>query len=580
MAYDSNSEDKAPQRNEALQARGQKAKDAADRAFKRREVFDPLFQAQAEIFYPERADFTMQYSDAEERYEGIITSEPMMMRRDMAHNLGAMVRPRGKDWFKASAYPDDVMEDDDAKRWCEDATKTMRNIIYSPTANFTRAMAQSDHDYVTFGNAVIAHPYNTDQSGIIFSCLHLRDCAWSKNADGKVDMMHNKMRLTLRQIVHLFGKESLPREWKEEWNKGHKDAKKVIIRCVVPMDSGDYDDKKERRLRGAQFSSLYVACDVDKDATLAGAQFMSFPFTVREWMSVSGEDYARSPCTSVALADARTLNIAETALLDGIELKIRPPRYVRKNLLEGNLSLRAGDITYVSEDFDERMGAPIKNMETGDVRYGLEFTERAAERMGRAFFQNLLKLPEGEMTAFEVSERIEMYTREAAPIFEPMEAENANIMDSVFVRAMAKGAFGDLRPDGSIDGLPEVLQGADIRFEFETPLSDALKKLKANQFDQMLGRANALIETQHPDAMAAIDNIDWDPAFRDALDGIGPVKWQKRQEDVAALRQQRAEQADAEKQEAQAMELGQAALKAPTDNLKLAAKAMKGEEIA
>jgi hypothetical protein len=577
MPYDSSSE--APQRNDAMQARGAKAKEAADRAFKRRAVFDPLFQAQAEIFYPERADFTMQYSDANERYDGLITSEPMMMRRDMAHNLGAMVRPRGKDWFKASAYPDSVMEDDDAKIWCEEATKTMRNIIYSPAANFTAAMAQSDHDYVTFGNAVIAHPYNSDQTGIIFSCLHLRDCAWSKNADGKTDMMHNKMKLSLRQIVHLFGLHTLPKEWKDEWDKGHKDVKKELLRCVVPMDESDYDDKKERRLRDAQFSSMYVACDVKDYATLASREFMSFPFTVREWMSVSGEDYARSPCTSVALADARTLNIAEEALLTGIELKVRPAQYVRKNLLEGNLSQQAGSITYVSEDFDERMGAPIKNIESGDPRYGLEFTERAAERMGRAFFQNLLKLPEGDMTAFEVSERIEMYTREAAPIFEPMEAENANIMDSVFVRAMAKGAFGDVMPDGAIDGLPEALQGADIRFEFETPLSDALKKLKANQFDQVLGRATALLQTEHPDAISALDNIDWDPAFREAMDGMAPVKWQKKREDVAAIRQQRAEAADAAKKEAQAMELGQTALKAPTDNLKLAAKAMQGEEI-
>jgi hypothetical protein len=577
MTPDSGSQ--APKRNDAMQARGTKAREAADRAFKRRMIYDPLFQAQAEIFYPERADFTTQYSAADERYDGLITSEPMMMRRDMANNLGAMVRPRGKDWFRASAYPDDVMEDDEAKRWCEDATKTMRNIIYSPSANFTRAMSESDHDYVTFGNAVVAHPYNTDQTGIIFSCLHLRDCAWSKNADGRVDTMYNKMKLTIRQVVDLFGIDALPREWKEDWDKGRKDEKRTIMRCVVPMDESAYD-KAERRLRGAEFSSLYVACDVDKDATLASREFMSFPFTVREWMSVSGEDYARSPCTSVALADARTLNVAEEALLTGIELKVRPPQYVRKNLLEGNLSLQAGTITYVSEDFDERMGAPIKNIETGDPRYGLEFTQRAAERMGRAFFQNLLKLPDGEMTAFEVSERIEMYTREAAPVFEPMEAENANIMDSVFVRAMSKGAFGDVRPDGSIDGLPEVLQGADIRFEFETPLSDALKKLKAMQFDQVLGRASALLQTQHPDAISAIDNIDWDPAFRDALDGIAPVKWQKKRDDVNAARQARSESAAKEKAEAQAMELGQTALRAPTDNLKLAAKAMQGEEIA
>ena len=576
MAYDDASK---PQANDAMQARGEKAKKAAEEAFKKQEVFAPLRQAQAEIFYPERADFTTEYSDASERYDGIITSEPSMMRRDMAQNLGAMVRPRGKDWFRVVADDEKAMEDDEAREWCEDATKTTRKIIYDPRANFTRAMAESDHDYVTFGNAVIAHPYNSDQSGIIFSCLHLRDCAWSKNADGKVDKMHNRMKLTLRQIVHLFGLDALPRQWREEWDKGHTEEKKKILRCVVPMMEHDYD-QRERRLRGAAFTSVYVACDVKDGATLASREFLSFPFTVREWMSVSGEDYARSPCTSVGLADGRTLNIAEEALLTGIELKVRPPQYVRKNLLEGNLSLRAGDITYVSSEYDERLGAPIKNIETGDPRYGLEFTQRAAERMGRAFFQNLLKLPEGKMTAYEVSERIEMYIREAAPVFEPMEAENASLMDSVFVRAMEKGAYGERRPDGSVEGLPEVLSDKSIKFEFETPLSDALRKQKADQFDLMLGRVTGLVSTQHPGAMEAIDNIDWDESWREAMEGLVPAKWQKRKEVVEALRQQRAEEQEAAQQAEMAKEVGQTALKAPAENLRMAARAMKGEEIA
>ena len=584
MAYTGASEEQQePQRNSELQERGAKAMKASERAFRRQSEFLPLWQAQAEIFYPERADFTTTYAAADERYDGVHSSLPSIMRRDMANNLGAMIRPRGKDWFKATASPISVMKDDEARIWCGDATATQRNIVYDPRAMFTRVMNESDNDYVTFGASVVSHSYRSDQSGLQFSCMHLRDCAWSQNADGMVDTLHNKMKLTLRQIVQLLGQgspEILPREWRMDWDKGHTEEIKTICRTVTPIEPGTHG-KKERVPQMAKYCSIYMADGIKGDATLAEYYFLAFPFTVREWMSVSGENYARSPCTSVALADARTLNSVEEALLTSVEQAVRPAKYAKKGVILSDLDLRANTVTFISDDYDSKgMGAPIANIDAGDPRYAMDLSERMAERIGTAFYQNVLKLPDhSDMTAYEVAERIEIYTREAAPIFEPMEAENAHIMDSIFTRAMAKGAFGKVRPDGMIEGLPEVLQGKEIRFEFETPLSDALRKQKANQFDGLIQTVSGMIATQHPAVISAIDQFDMDAAARDGAEGKIPPSWIRKLDDVAAKRQADAEAADAAKKEAQAMEVGQSALGANPENLRMAAKAMKGEEV-
>lgn len=551
---------------DALHERGKKALKAAEDAFRRKSQYDILFQKQAEIFYPERADFTQTYSDGYERYDGIITTEPMLMRRDLAQNLGAMLRPRGREWFRAAARPEDVMQDDEAKRWLERASKVMRNIVYAPKANFSKAMAESDHDYVTFGNAVVAHPYNRDQTGILFTCLHLKDVAWSKNEENMVDTLHQKMRRTLRQFAQMFGKENLPIEWQRDIDLGHWEEKRCVYRCTMPFDPMGYDPK-ERRLKNAQYQAVYVA-EGTKECGIASGEYLTFPFTVRMWMDVSGEDYARSPCTSVALQDGRMLNVAEEALLTGIEMKVRPPRIAKKGLIHGPLQLASDSVTYVDSDYDYRMGDPVVPVESGDPRYGMEFIERQQQRMGREFFVDLLRrLPEKEMTAYEAAEWVEQYVIQAAPIFEPMEAENALLMDSVFQRAMAKGAFGRVLEDGTIEGLPERLSEADIEFEFETPLSDALRKLKASQFDQMMQRVTVLLTSQHPDAIDAIDNVDFDAALRDAMDGLAPAKWQKKREEVEEIRAAKAEAANAAKMEAMAMEAGQAALKARPENL-------------
>jgi hypothetical protein len=572
MAYEGVPEDQKPDLS-ALNARAEKALKAAQEAFKNKQQHDLLWQMQAEIFYPERADFTSTKSPGAERYDGIISTEPMLMRRDLAQNLGAMLRPRGREWFRAAARPESAMEDEMVKRWLEDASHAMRNIVYSPKANFSKALAESDHDYVTFGNAVVSHTYNKDQSGMLFSCLHLKDVAWSKNEEGQVDVVHQKMHRTLRQLVKLFGKEALPDEWQREITNGHLEQKKCIYRCVMPFDQNGYDPK-EQRLRNSQFQAVYVA-EGAKNPGLSSGEFLTLPFTIRTWMDVSGEDYGRSPCTSVALQDGRMLNVAEEALLTGIEMKVRPPRIVRKGLIHGTLSLAADTITYVDSDYDARMGDPITPVESGEPRYGMEFIERQQQRMGREFFVDLLRrLPEKEMTAYEAAEWVEQYVIQAAPIFEPMEAENAVMLDSVFQRAMARGAFGDVLEDGSIDGLPERLSEADIEFEFETPLSDAMRKLKAVQFDQLMGRVGVLLTSEHPEAVDAIDNVDFDAALKGAMDGIAPASWQKKKEDVDAIRQARADAQNAAKTEAMAMEAGQAALKARPENLNIVGDAL------
>lgn len=571
--------DERPVSISGLKARVDASKKQHERAFGRQKVYLNLWQCQAELFYPERADFVSNYSDAQERYEGVHSSVPSMMRRDMARNLGAMVRPRGKDWFRLTGGMGAKLSHD-SKTWCEEATQTQRKILYERKARFTAAMAESDDDYVTFGNAVVVHGQRADASGLMFHCMHLRDCAWSRNVDGEIDVLHMKRKWTLRQVVAKFGKEALPKEWLDIWNQGKFEEEVTLHSSVRPVDDATYT-ANERLPRFATFCQLWWAADCSKDYELGESFLYSKPFLVREWMSVSGEQYARSPCTSVALADGRTLNIAEEALLTSIEDAVRPAKYTRPGVIQSELDLRANTIVYIDDEYDERMGAPIGMVPQGDPRYAMDFTERMAERLGMEFFQNILKLPEqGDMTAYEVAERIEIYVREAAPLFEPMEAENADLMDSVFERAMWKGAFGRITPTGSIEGMPEELKGKDTEFEFETPLSEALRKQRAMQYDAALGTIGNLMALQHPKAIAAVDNFDFDKMTREGVEGKMPTGWLLSEEDRDAERAANQQAMQQQQAKDEAMATAEIASKANPENVKMAARAMDGETIA
>lgn len=547
-----------------LKERGQKWRKRGDVLFEEKDSFNALFQAQAEIFYPERADFYGDRAYGDERYEGIFTSVPQRMRRDMANNLGAMLRPRGKEWFKAVARPDRLNTNKANKRWLEGATKTQRNIVYAPQANFTRAMAESDNDYVCFGNGIVRHTYNQARTGLLFTCAHLKDCAWAENHEGVVDELHERMKMTLRQAVGLFGKERLPKEWRDNC-EDHPERKVLVQRCVAPLEEYEYE-KGEKPRKDAKFISIYTACEVDdKEAGLGEGHFNWFPYLVRRWMTVSGEPYGRSPCAGVALADSRTLNVAQQALLKSVEWAVDPPKTAAHDAIIGEINLRAGAITYYDP---ESLGQSpnrkaIENLESGDPRFGIELTDRLAATLGRAFFQDLLKLPEKTMTAYQTSKLIEEYVREAAPVFEPMEAENATLMDSVFERSAFMKAFEEA---------PEELQGAKVDFEFETPLSAAFRELNTQKAELLVQRMTAQAEIA-PDSL---DNVDWDQVTRDTGEEL-PVAWTRSAEEVEAMRAARAEQQAAQQEEEKAAMAVDTALKAKPENLKMMDDAMKGQ---
>ncbi len=506
----------------------------SDKAFARFSNALNLWQAIAEIFYPERANFTSQMTPGEEVYLNIFDGEPIILRRDLANQLGAMLR-RGE-WFRCKAYPDALNQSDAVKKWSESATETQRNVIYAPRTNFSAAFQESDNDYVAFGTSVLQHSYNTRKTGLLFTCLHLRDCAWYENGDGDVDEFYQRMKLSLGEIKAMGLK--IPDKLK---NIAEKDLHHEIEvrRCVIPVDRFEHGKGTPR---GAKYAVCYVAPSEQEDLVPADAPkpyFRTWPYLVRRWMKVSGEAFGRSPCTGVALADSRMLNQAQLSIIEGLERAVDPPMMAPDDAVgDGGVNVRPGGITFYDPELDYKGRRPIDVIESGRPDWGMEFSADRRLFLARAFLQNQIKLPaiDGQkMTATEINERIIEFTRSAAPIFEPMEAENAQLMDGVFERI--RDADGPANPWGGFEEPPEELLGAEVRFEFETPLTEAKRKLLSEQARV----ANAYIAERVQLNPGIVDLIDQDEMDRAALEGIGPAKWLRNREDVEADRAEKAQ---------------------------------------
>lgn len=489
-----------------------------------------LYERLAEIFYPEREDFHHQHSLGLERYDRIMDAEPVLLRRELGDGFGGMLRPRGKDWFFARAKPTELNDQYDVSAWLDHVNERLREELYKPRTRFEIAMREADHDFVCFGTSIVAVTLNRKRDGLLFRCVHPRDVAFELDEEEHVSVLYQQLTVTADQAHRLFG--DLPRHMAESLKPGadrHKQFK--LWRVVAPKEQHDW---RQRPPTTASTASLYI--DPVEHKFLAEAHVRVNPFQVRRWMTVSGEGWGRSPCTSAALADSRTLNTAQRALLEGLEKAIDPPMGASSKVQAQEINLYAGGVTFLGDVDDvQRHFRPVQD--GARVDYGMEFTRERREFLGRAMLQSLLRLPaEQQMTAYEASQRVEEWVRNASPVFEPMQADNADLMD----RVLALALFEMHNRRGLFEPPPEAVLDEDgqreIVFEFEDRLAEARRRLKlykTREFEQEIAAHAQVVSAGDPQkAQMVLAKINWDEVLKAKREAY-PAKWFRSDEEAA-----------------------------------------------
>jgi len=93
------------------------------------------------------------------------------------------------------------------------------------------------------------------------------------------------------------------------------------------------------------------------------------------------------------------------------------------------------------------------------------------------------------------------------------------------------------------NSVPKNLQGAEIRFTFESPLKDAIEKIKVGQFMEAQQVLAAAIQLD-PSVALVLDN---NKATRDVLGAVVPAAWLRTDADAQAMAaEQQAQQQSAQ----------------------------------
>lgn len=501
-----------------------------DRLFAKKAQLDQLHQTIAELVYPERANFTVSRVEGDEYADNLYESIPAQNRRDLAGAMGSILRPRGKEWFKPSPG-DDWRKTARALAWCDMARDTMRRLLYSERSKFSKVMADADDDFVSFGNAVPILTENVERSGFLFELTHLRDNAWTTNRYGDVDVNHRKMKMTLRQVAQRWGEGALTQQQVKVLEKSPYEEIEIRHVCMPAVDFDPYMSRK--KWGGKPFASLYINPECRKIIQTGG--YWEFPYLHRRWRVPDDSVYGYSPSAMLGLIDGRVLQSQSRVILDAGELRVSPPLLAKRDAVLGGIQNYAGAVTWLDTEYDERLGDAVRPLDTGgDVRIGLDMKIDTRNILMAAWYLNKLNLPsDKDMTAYEASERVAEYIRSAGPIFEPFEADNARVLDALFSAGRRLGYFG------AIDTIPPELRGGELNWDFDTPVSQAYKRVKVVRARETVEALSPLVQIK-PEV---IDNFDLDKMARDTAENIGgDSSWVLPDEDVKKARDERAKQ--------------------------------------
>lgn len=502
--------------------------DMASGLFSERVTLMSLWQELADNFYPERADFTFQRTIGTDYAAGLMSSYPVLVRRDLGDQFDSMLRPTGKEWAHM-ALRDPELEDNDTKRYMEWASKVMRRAMYDPVTKFTQATKEGDHDYAAFGQCVISCRLNRMGDALLYRTYHLRDVAWAENAERDICMVFRKWKPKARDLKLLF-KGNVARQVDQIIQQNKPLTEIECMHMVVDADLYDGDAK------GKPYWSIVY--DVQHQHLMEAVPVWNKEYIIPRWQTVSGSQYAFSPASIVGLADARLLQSMTWTLLEAGEKVVNPPMVGTHDVVRSDVAVFAGGITWVDRDYDERLGEALRPMtiDAKGMPLGVEMMKDSRSMLAAAFFLNKLSLPQRgpEMTAYEVGQRIQQYIRDALPLFAPMESNyNGQLCEETFQLLLRNGAFGPLQL------MPKRLQHAiatkAMSFRFESPLHDAIEAQKGAKFmemQQLLTQAVAIDKR----AAAIPDVLE---AFRDALSGTGvPAKWINSEARVQEILQQ------------------------------------------
>lgn len=430
--------------------------------------------------------------------------------------------------------------DGEGRRWLDEKGKQLHEEIHAST--FDAAAFECAMDLVGAGWFALYVDVDRDAGGFTFTQWPLASCYCSTTkAGGLVDTVFREYTLTAEQAVTEFGVEQVSADTAKK-AEVDPDAQVKICHAIYPRSTYAVGARLAKNLPVAS-----CHFEVDNKTLLRESGYQEMSVIVPRWAVIPDSVYAIGPMFD-ALPDARELNEflrmdrmnAELAIAgmwiaedDGVlnprTVKVGPRKVIVANSVDSMKQLSAGG-----------------NWQLADARVA---QYHAAIR--KILMADQLQPQDGPaMTATEVHVRVGLIRQLLGPIYGRLQAE--------YLAPLVERCFGLMYRAGLFGMAPESLGGQNLKVKYNNPLARAQKQEDVAAVERMTGNLTALanLGATVPAAAAALDKVDFDATVDVIVEGLGvPIKVIRDEDQLAAFREQRAQQQAQAQQVAQAQQM-------------------------
>lgn len=491
-----------------------------------RDCFDYSFPERGDGFYGEKNDAGALANKRARLMDSTSTDSGQIL----AAALMSGCTPANQRWFGLTAGQDS----DDEKDWFDDSAETIWENIHG--SNYDAVGYECCLDMVAAGWFVLFIDVDRVEGGYHFEEWPLATCYISASRPGgSPDTLIRVYDLSAEQAVNDFGMDNVSEKVRKLIDDGKPDAMVKFVQSIYPRSA----EATGVRAKNLAFASCHV--EVDSKHLVRESGFHECPFVAPRFSKLPGSDYGIGPMFR-ALPDVKQLNRLVQMEDANVDMAVSGMWIAEDDGVLNPRTIKVGARKIIVANSVDSM----KALKSG-ADFNVSFTKKQdlQNAIKRTLMADQLAPQDGPVrTAYETHVRVQMIRQLLGPIYGRMQPE--------WLALMINRCFGLALRAGILGTPPQSLQNKSFNVKFTSPMAKAQKLEEVTAVESSLITVGELAAaTQDPGVW---DNVDLDQAIGIILDGRGvPARVGRSKEDIAAMREQRAQaQQEAQQQQQQA----------------------------
>lgn len=520
-----------------------------------RQSWDAHYKELQEYFLPRRgrwieASASMRGSKVNQK---LVDPTPRFAARTLASGMHAGSTNPSMPWFKLTTPDPDMMEFPSVSQWLYVVENRMRDVF--ERSNLYSVLPMLYADGGVFGTApmtVLEHPQR------VIQCVPspIGSYYLFTNSDGQVAGKYCEYKMTTEQMVNTFGLNKCSMAVQNEYSNRKLRQYHDVLHVIEPNSARQYGSYDSSNMA---WRSCYLELNNAENRILKESGFEDNPLAVLRWEVTELTDaYGASPGMD-ALGCAKAMQVQQKRKAQAIDKHVDPPMVGDPALRNEPSSLLPAGITYAG--FTPSGSAPkfqpaytIKPELSGILEDIQDVRDLVQQAMYTDLFLAITLADPRNATVPEIVERREEKVLMLGPVLQ-------NHRDGL-IKPLIDRTFYIMARQGLLPPPPPELEGVDLKIEMVGLLAQALKAVASTGIERFVGFVGQVAKAQADagEPPSALDKVDADQLIDEYGMSIGvPPTIIRSDDDVAVIRQERAQQMQAQQAAAAAQPVAQVA---------------------